>query len=348
MSKFQQVLLSLLFLLGTQGLTRVVHAQEVDRFHRYQDNSGFSCDFPQSWKFDQSTHNDRVFGDATGKYPDATIIIQVIDRSLTKLKTAKEQLEDLANQIKAVPDAAIAAQSTAPFAGQDAPFFIASYTTKDTKGVLRPFKHVQAVATTEKYFLLMSYSAPIAEFDVNLKVFQNCAATMEFKAPQGQVVPPTSEAAPPPAVTEGPKPASPSAAEQTKFWYRNTQEGFWVAVPSNWQSKETPGNAFVLEMKDPERLEGIIVWTVKLPRSVKSDLWANSWEEHLSGKVFFMEKRLVTSNLKHPGSVRGEEYFCHFAGISRPTQRCHGQKRCGLCHQWQEGLYDRWLFFSGR
>jgi hypothetical protein len=281
-------------------------AQATDHFHRYEDSSGFSCDFPQSWDFGQSQKGDRVFGDKTGKYPEATIIIQVIDRSLAKFKTNKEQLDDLANQIRAVPDGAIVSQSTAPFAGQDAPYFIATYTTKDTKGVSRPFKHVQAVVTAEKYFLLMSYSAPTDEFDTNLKVFQNCAATMqlakppETKAGSGQIenlppvtINPQSTAKPPKTQAE---------PNETRLWYSNKEEGFWLAAPSDWVEKATPGDVFSLEMSNPKKLEGIIVWRVTTPKSVKSSAWADAWEEHLSGKVFFMAKRVAAQAISHPGS----------------------------------------------
>ena len=180
MLQYPWLLLKILLLLNPQLQISSTRAQTSEHFHRYEDNSGFSCDFPEHWDFSQTAEGDRVFGDKTKKYPEATIIIQVIDRSLAKLKTVKEQLDDLANQIRAVTDGAIVAQSTAPFAGQDAPYFVATYTTKDTTGILRPFKHIQAVLVWGNYFLVMSYSAPVDEFDVNLKVFQNCAATMQL------------------------------------------------------------------------------------------------------------------------------------------------------------------------
>ena len=180
MSRHPWLLLKILLLLGLQLVIGSACAQTTDHFHRYEDNSGFSCDFPEHWDFGQTATGDRVFGDKTKKYPEATIIIQVIDRSVAKLKTDREQLDDLANQIKAVPNGAIVAQSTAPVAGQDAPYFVATYTTKDTKGISRPFKHIQVVVVSDNYFLVMSYSAPVEEFDVNLKVLQNCAATMQL------------------------------------------------------------------------------------------------------------------------------------------------------------------------
>lgn len=180
MSRYLWLLLKILLLSGLQLVIGSACAQTTDKFHSYEDNSGFSCDFPEHWDFGHTAEGDRVFGDKTKKYPEATIIIQVIDRSLVRFKTDGEQLDDLANQIKEVPGGAIVEQSTAPIAGQDAPYFVATYTTKDTKGISRHFKHVQVVVVSDNYFLVMSYSAPVDEFDVNLKVFQNCAATMQL------------------------------------------------------------------------------------------------------------------------------------------------------------------------
>lgn len=184
MLQYPWLLLKILLLLNPQLLIASTSAQTSDHFHRYEDNSGFSCDFPEHWDFGQTAKGDRVFGDKTGKYPEATIIIQVIDRSLAKLKTDWEQLDDLANQIKAVPDGTIMSQSTSPFAGQDVPYILATYTVKDTKGVSQTFEHIQAVVTAKKYFLVMSYSAPVVEFDINFKVFENCAVTMQMTNPQ--------------------------------------------------------------------------------------------------------------------------------------------------------------------
>lgn len=306
MPRYPWLLLNFLLLFGLQMLTGNSSAQTTDHFHRYEDVSGFSCDFPQHWDFGQSTKGARVFGDKTGKYPEATIIIQVIDRALTTLKTDKEQLDDLANQIKAVPDGAIVAQSTAPFAGQDAPYFIATYTTKDTKGVSRPFKHVQAVVTAEKYFLLMSYSAPTDEFDTNLKVFQNCAATMQLtKPPAAPASPGQIENLPPvtinPQSTEKP-PKSQAEPDETRLWYSNKDEGIWLAAPSVWHEKVTPGDVFTLEMSNPNKLEGIVVWRVNMPNNVKTNVWADAWEANLSDKAFFMAKRVAAPAISHPGS----------------------------------------------
>jgi hypothetical protein len=163
--------------------TTSVGAQETADFRRYEDVSGFACNFPVGWRFRLGKNDDRIFDEENDPSPDSTIIIQVIDRAVAKPASAEGQLAEIEAQLANAPEGQILAKAMASFPGQDAPYLVASYTVPDTSGKTRPFKHIQAVVTGQKYFYLLSFSAPVDEFAENVKVFENCAATMELTQP---------------------------------------------------------------------------------------------------------------------------------------------------------------------
>lgn len=280
---------ALLFLLSCLpvALALPAGAQETAQFRTYRDVAGFSCEFPAGWSFDQSTKGDRVFSGPGEDLADVTIIIQVIDRELTAEKSAAAQLTALKEQLQDLGKARILTEGTAPIAEQQAPFLIAAYETTDTAGRLRPFRHIQSVVTAPEVFLLMSYSAPDEIFDENMRVFQHCSATLAVGLETA------SPAAPPPA---------PAAPGEALLWKHNTDRAFWIAVPANWSSDtDDAPELYTLNMRHPDRVEGVIVWVLDMPRTMKVKEFADSWEENLSGMVFFMKDRLAVTPMEHPG-----------------------------------------------
>lgn len=251
------------------------------KFRTYQDVAGFTCEFPEGWNFQQSKKGDRVFFGPRDTAAETTIIIQVIDRSLTTDKTAKAQLDALTLQLKKIPRGRILTQGMAPIANQQAPFVIASYDTTDSTGRLRKYRHIQSVVTAPNVFLLMSYSAPDETFDEHLKVFQHASVTLKL-----------TSAVPAPPV---------AGKSDIPVWYRNADRDFWMPVPATWTQKQTPGDVYTIEMKHPDRVEGVIVWVVKLPKTTKVKDWADAWEAKVASDIFFMEKRLAQSELTHKG-----------------------------------------------
>ncbi len=296
------VLLGCLVLLGS---ALPAGAQDTV-FRTYKDNSGFSCEFPSDWDFQQAENTDRVFSGLNGTARDATIIVQVIDRAKTSEKTAKAQLAVLKAQLLDIRDGRILKEGEAPIAGQQAPFVIASYKTTDTGGKLRTFNHIQMVVTAPRLFLLMSYSAPDGVFEEYMKVFENCSATLSI----GEPTPAEPEAdeekpqAPPPPASEAEEPAgkpTPADNEDTIVWRRNSDRGFWIAVPRIWSSQIDASEPYSLDMRHPDRVEGVIVWALDLDQSTKAKDFADAWEENLADKIFFMNERLAKPAGEHPG-----------------------------------------------
>jgi hypothetical protein len=278
-------------------------AQEL-QFRTYQDVTGFSCEFPSDWSFAEAKNYDRVFTSAG--IPNATIIIQVIDRAVTKEKTAAAQLEALKDDFLNAPDGRILTEGAAPIAGQQAPYLIAAYTTADIAGSQRPFRHIQMAVTAPKVFLLMSYSAPDDIFDAHLRVFQNCSATLEVAAADPPAVAPDpSEPVDVPGETaesgEAEEPVTGASVQDTLVWRRNDDRGFWVAVPSIWSNTIDPTEPYSADMQHPDRLEGVVVWVVDMDASSTVKEYADAWEQVLAKEIFFMAERLAVPAAEHPG-----------------------------------------------
>ena len=279
-------------------------------FRTYKDNSGFSCEFPSDWDFRQADNTDRIFSSQTGNARDATIVIQVIDRAKTSEKTARAQLDVLKAQLLDIRDGRILKDGEAPIASQQVPFVIASYKTTDTAGKLRTFNHIQMVVTAPRIFLLMSFSAPEGVFDEHLKVFENCSATLAFGEPATTKPKVQAEEPPPPAVEPEPEAtdkdesagkAPPADDEETIVWRRNTDRNFWIAVPRVWTSQIDASEPYSLDMRHPDRVEGVIVWALDLDRTSTAKEFADAWEENLADKIFFMNERLAKPAGEHPG-----------------------------------------------
>ena len=278
------------------------HAQETS-FRTYKDVSGFSCEFPSDWSFDQAKNLDRIFTSANAV--DATIIVQVVDRQLTAEKTAVAQIEMLRAQLLEAPDGRILTEGAAPIAAQQAPYLIAGYTTSDTAGQMRPFRHIQMVVTAPHVFLLMSYSAPDEIFDEHMRVFQNCAATLALEVPATPPAGATAEDADDTDSTETTDEDAPvdpgSGAEETLIWRHNTDRNFWITVPSIWSNKTDPSEPYSVDMQHPDRVEGVLIFVVDLGKTSTVKDYADAWELVLADKIFFMKDRLAVPEASHPG-----------------------------------------------
>ncbi|WP_375590702.1 hypothetical protein ABWH89_08735 [Hoeflea alexandrii] len=300
-------------------------AQDVT-FRTYKDVAGFSCEFPSDWDFDQARNFDRIF--TSGKAPNATIIIQVIEQDKAAEKTAAGQLDALKQQLLRAPDGRILNEGTAPIAGQQVPYLIAGYTALDTADTQRAFRHIQMVVTTPRAFLLMSYSAPDESFDQEMRVFQNCSATLQIEAagtpappspqppapeqPAPQQPAPEQQSPPqpapqPPAAPEGQaqdtevSDAVAPGSEDTLIWRHNTDRDFWIAVPSIWSNKTDQSEPYSVDMQHPDRVEGVIVFVVDMTKTSKVKEYADAWELVLADKIFFMKDRLAVPSKDHPG-----------------------------------------------
>jgi len=295
-------LVKLLFAVCLMSFTAsTVWAQEV-YFRTYQDTTGFSCEFPSDWSFSEGTNFDRFFSGPPDTANSATIAIQVIDRKLTAEKTPEAQLAALAPQFLSFAEGKILTEGTAPIAGQEVPFLIASYMTNDSAGNFREFRHIQMVVTTPRTFLLMSYSSPDGSFDETMKVFQHCSATLKIAqtdAPIPPVKPEESDAVEEFVATD---------TDDTFLWWHNTDRDFWIAVPSTWTKEIDNSEPYSVDMQHPDRIEGVLVFVVDLDANTSGKEYADAWEQVLAKEIFFMNDRLAIPQQDHSTGGVVREY----------------------------------------
>ncbi len=208
-------------------------------------------------------------------------------------------------QLLEVPDGRVLTEGSALVAAQQAPYLIAGYTTSDTAGQMRPFRHVQMVVTAPHVFLLMSYSAPDDIFDDHMRVFQNCAVTLKIEVPS---TPPADEAtdgadeAGNTETAEEDAPIDPGpGSEDTLIWRHNTDRDFWITVPSIWSNKTDQVEPYSVDMQHPDRVEGVLVFSVNLDETSTVKEYADAWELVLADRIFFMKDRLAVPEASHPG-----------------------------------------------
>jgi hypothetical protein len=94
--------------------------------------------------------------------------------------SAIDQARTLAEQIARAPNGAIKTRETLPMGGQDAPYFVATYTAADSAGVATPFAHTQIVLDHGAHYYLISYSGPVPIYQKHIGVFQNMVQTFQF------------------------------------------------------------------------------------------------------------------------------------------------------------------------
>jgi len=304
-------LLSAIFLLALSG--NLAQSQEVT-FRTYQDSTGFTCEFPSNWNFAQGADFNRIFRGSDESALNATIIIQVIDRSITAEKTPEAQLAALRPQFLQFPNGQVLTEGRAPIANQEAPYLTASYTANDLNGEARRFEHVQMVVTAPRVFLLMSYSAPDDTFGETLKVFQHCAATLTVPEPEAPT-PPTR-----PEEVQSDDSAAVSSNigevdENTPIWWHNADRDFWIAVPSSWSKTVDRSEPYSVDMQHPERVEGVLIFVVDLDATSNPKEYADAWEEVLADEIFFMNERLAVPQSDHPNAGLGKA-----SGLQREYQ----------------------------
>ncbi len=143
-------------------------------------NFGFSLQVPQSWKFRLTKSKDYLISGPPGTPEgEVSLIIQVVDKTKGGA-TLAGQMKRLLTQISQVPQGKILKKGEVSMAGRPAPYFLASYQTKDTSGRLTEFGHAQVGLQRGDYIFLVSYSAPTAIYQANLAAFQRAVNTWRF------------------------------------------------------------------------------------------------------------------------------------------------------------------------
>ncbi|MCB2225843.1 MAG: hypothetical protein KQH53_04125 [Desulfarculaceae bacterium] len=145
-----------------------------------ENNFGFSLQVPQSWNARLTKSKDYLIsGPAGTPGGEVSLIIQIIAKSQGNTSLI-DQMKRLLRQIANVPQGKILKKGEVNMAGGPAPYFLASYETKDTRGLAAEYGHAQVGLEHGGYIFLISYSAPTAVYQANLNAFQRVVDSWRF------------------------------------------------------------------------------------------------------------------------------------------------------------------------
>lgn len=146
-----------------------------------EDTFGITYEIPAAWAWRVNQNKDYVIEGPKGTEAyELSIILQFIAKSANPGSSATAQAQALVEQIKGAPNGVIKSADMLTMSGQEAPYFIATYTAANSAGVKTPFAHTQIVLDHDAYYYLISYSGPAPIYEKNLGVFEHLVATFQF------------------------------------------------------------------------------------------------------------------------------------------------------------------------
>jgi hypothetical protein len=147
----------------------------------YDQKFGFEFYLPETWVYHVTPKKDYMIEGPKGTDAyEISIVMQFVLKSLNPGSSAAAQAREMLGKIQAAPQAEVKTRDTIAIAGQDAPYFIATYTAKDSQGVARTFAHTQMVLDHGAYYYLISYSGPESVYQKYLPVFEHLTQTFAF------------------------------------------------------------------------------------------------------------------------------------------------------------------------
>lgn len=145
------------------------------------DTFGFAFEIPATWIYRVNPNKDYVVEGPKGTEAyELSVILQFVSKAANKGSSATAQAQAIVDQIQGAPNGAIKSSDMLKMAGQEAPYFVATYTAKNSAGVAGPFAHTQLVLDHGPYYYLISYSGPAPIYEKYLGDFQHLVETFAF------------------------------------------------------------------------------------------------------------------------------------------------------------------------
>lgn len=143
-------------------------------------NFGFAFQIPSTWGWRLTKSKDYLISGPKGTPAhEVSLVVQIIDKQAGGA-TLVGRMKAILAQISQVPQGKILKKGEVTMAGQQAPYFLASYQTKDTTGQVQEFGHAQVGVERGRYVFLISYSAPTEIYKAYLSAFQRVVDSFRF------------------------------------------------------------------------------------------------------------------------------------------------------------------------
>lgn len=150
-------------------------------WQRFFDSAlGFALEVPSDWGYRVLEGGSYIIEGPQGTEAyEVSMIIQIIDRTANPASSTMAQYQEGLAGAQAIPDAEIVEEGLRAIAGQRAPYFLARYTGRDSRGTDMPFGHLHLVLESPRYWYWFSAIAPLEIFGREQDAIDHAIATFE-------------------------------------------------------------------------------------------------------------------------------------------------------------------------
>jgi hypothetical protein len=142
---------------------------------------GFELEVPGSWSYRVTPEKDYLIEGPQGTDAfELYIVLQFITKTANPGSSIVDQAKGILNDVLQIPDAELRSQEMLSIAGQDAPYFVATYTAKDSNEQSTMFGHRQIVLDHGDYYYHVSYFGPVDVYEKYVPVFEHIVETFTF------------------------------------------------------------------------------------------------------------------------------------------------------------------------
>jgi len=257
--------------------------------------TGIRFDYPATWKYGLERDGSLVIRGRRGTPPQyAFMVVQ----TLSGTTDAAGSLDAVLRKSTRLKGFRLILRGEEKLDAGRAPYFVIRYETP-LHGQPVVWKHIHLAVSDGRSVHLLSYRAPESIFGIYKKHFDHLVLSLSFTGAGS------------PATT--PQPRRPvSARPPTRFvldegWLSDYVGGYRFRLPPAWRY-EVKKN--VIYAFSPSGRAGFFALGDVVDGHVDAGAWADAAEKALSGRLGFMEKRLLRSNFKYLGYVpEGMEYI---------------------------------------
>jgi len=141
---------------------------------------GFALEAPSGWSYRLLDDGSYIIEGPQGTEAyEISIIVQIIDRVANPGSSTMAQYQEGLAGATAISDAEITEEGLRGIAGQRAPYFLARYTGRDSRGTGMPFGHLHFVLESPRFWYWVSAIAPLNIFREHQEVIDHAVATFE-------------------------------------------------------------------------------------------------------------------------------------------------------------------------
>lgn len=269
-------------------------SQDFDHFANVRNKEyGYTFQIPASWVRTKTDGGALLmYGKPGTGAEQAIIVLQIVRKSAVPSSNAVEELRKLHAQVKRQPEFEHLNDFRVPMVGRQAPFFLVRYRAEDETGKMVPYKHLHVVLDYGDNYFMLSYRAPVPVYAPYEKVFKHMVATYRF---EGRLPVKAPKKRAPLATIGREKPVEVKAG-----WVHDHRYGYRIRVPKGWRAEKSDDDS--VQIYPRSKRAGVFVVAMDLKRELDLHAWINLAEEKFAPQTSFMAKRVLNTNVEHPGT----------------------------------------------